>query len=255
MKTVVATLLALGSMGGALAHAQAVDIDDLRAPTSPAFVLLDVTRASVDRPENPKAFTVNLIKAFARADGLPQNYALEVAPCWLTSHPNLTFAQYQNPGVRSLVQTLAISVATVPMTPVGDTSADPIGTRLGLGLRTNITNGRFDPTMNAKVEELAALQGRLLDVGEAEDAMTKAEADLAAARGAGHATTDLESTLKEKQGALAALKAEEPAIENRDAVTKSVTVQSHSEAQACRSCFVISRGRIRQRRPETSSSR
>jgi hypothetical protein len=225
MKTVVATLLALGSMGGALAHAQAVDIDDLRAPTSPAFVLLDVTPASVERPENPKAFTVNLIKTFARADGLPQNYALEVAPYWLTYHPTLTFAQYQSPGARSLIQTLAISVATTPMTPADDTSADPIGTRLGLGVRTNITNGRFDPTMNTKVEELAALQGRLLDVGEAEDAVTNAEADLASARSAGRATADLERTLKEKQEALAALKAEEPEIEN-DLMMKALEIQA-----------------------------
>jgi len=223
MKTVVATLLALGSV--TLAHAQAVDIDDLRAPTSPAFVLLDITPASVERPENPKAFTVNLIKTFSRADGLPQNYALEVAPYWLTYHPNLTFAQYQSPGARSLIQTLAISVATAPMTPADGASADPIGTRLGLGLRTNITNGRFDPTMNTKVGELAALQGRLLDVDEAEDAVTSAEADLAAAKSAGRATADLESTLKAKQEAFATLKAEEPTIEN-DVMVKALEIQA-----------------------------
>lgn len=225
MRTAAAIfLVAVGSMG--VAHAQTpVEIDDLRAPTSPAFVLLDVTPASVERPENPKAFTVNLINTISRAKGLPQNYAFEVAPYWLTYHPNLTFEQYQTPGARSLVQTLAISVATTPMTPADGSAADPIGTRVGLGLRTNITNGRFDATMNRLVGELAALQGRLLDVGKAEDAVEAAEEALAAAKQAGQPTGALQNALKARQDELASLKAQEGEVET-GLMTKALEIQA-----------------------------
>jgi hypothetical protein len=95
MKTTFATLVCLVAAVG-IADAQgSVEVDDLRAPTSPAFALLDVTPASVNRPENPKAFTLNVINALAQSNGLPQNYALEVAPYWLASHPDLTFKRLE----------------------------------------------------------------------------------------------------------------------------------------------------------------
>lgn len=225
MKIAVAMLFITVGVAG-IAHAQTpVEIDDLRAPTSPAFVLLDVAPAAVERPENPRAFTVNLINAVSDAKGLPQNYAVEVAPYWLTYHPNLTFEKYQSPGFMSLIQTLSISAATTPLTPADDSAADPIGTRLGIGVRTNITNGRFDPTLNQLVSELAALQGRVLDVGKAEDAVEAAEQALAAAKTAGQATAALEKDLKTKQDELARLVKEEPQVEN-DLKMKALEIQA-----------------------------
>src|SRR5437773_7412337 len=126
----------------ATAAAQNVAIDDLRAPTSPAFVLLDVTPASVERPENPKSFAVNVINKLTSDSGFPKNYALEVAPYWLMSHPKLTFERYQSPGIKqSIAQTLSFSVATTPLqaTTAGTsgTASTSAGTRLGAGVSVN----------------------------------------------------------------------------------------------------------------------
>jgi hypothetical protein len=222
-----ATTLFVALCAATAAHAQTtpVEIDDLRAPTSPAFVLLDVAPAAVERPENPKAFTMNLINAVSDAEGLPQNYAVEVAPYWLTYHPNLTFEQYQSPGAMSVIQTLSLSVATTPLKPAGDSTADPIGTRFGFGVRTNITNGRFDPTLNRLVSELSALQGRVLDVGKAEDAVDAAEEALAAAKKSGQPTAALERDVKAKQDELERLKKEEPGVEN-DIMMKALEIQA-----------------------------
>jgi hypothetical protein len=144
-----------------------VEIDDLAAPTSPAFVLLDVSPASVERPETPKQFTVNLLGKLTSSDGLPRNYALEVAPYWLLSHPTLTFAEYQNPTVsQSIAQTLAISVATVPI-PGATTGDDPTGTRLGLGFRVSLVNGRANPRVETLIEELEAVNFDILDMRQA----------------------------------------------------------------------------------------
>ncbi len=156
--------LVVAVLGAALpARAQtSVTIDDLTAPTSPAFVLLDTTPASVARPETPKAFTVNLLNSLTSSNGLPRNYALEVAPYWMASHPSLTYDQYQRPGVwHSLAQTFSMSVATVPIEAT-DTTA-PSGTRLGLGVRTSLVNGSPNPGLAALVEELQRIDDEILD--------------------------------------------------------------------------------------------
>jgi hypothetical protein len=219
---------AVGSAG--ISYAQTpVEIDDLRAPTAPAFALLDVTPASIERPENPKSFTMNLINTVSRSRGLPQNYALEVAPYWLTYHPQLTFAKYQSPGLMSALHTLALSVATTPLEDPANASADPVGTRLGLGVRTNLISGRFDPRLTALVDQLANAQGRVLDalrdVPTAEDDVKRAEAAVSAAEAAGQPTANAEKSLETARARLAALQEAESAAE-ADAMTTSLEIQA-----------------------------
>jgi hypothetical protein len=233
MRTIALTLFVavLASVGVAHAQTTTVELDELRAPTSPAFVLLDVTPAAVERPENPKAFTVNLINAVSKAKGLPQNYALEVAPYWLTYHPSLTFDKYQSPGAMSLIHTLSISVATTPMTPEADSTADPIGTRLGIGVRTNIRSGRFHPRLNQLVEDLKELHGESLDIINAQDpvmeAIKKAEEDLEAAKQGGQpaAIAAAEKALMARQTELGKLQAQEKALDSQT-TTKALEIQA-----------------------------
>ena len=161
MKTMAALgLLCLCPLAAA-AQTGGVDINDLAAPTSPAFVLLDVAPASVERPDNPKAFALNLVNHLAGSDGLPKDYAMEVAPYWLTSHPSLTFRQYQRPHVwQSIAQTFSLSIATAP---IDDAAEDDPGRRLGLGVRTQVWNGRPNETLEERVAELEAINGVILD--------------------------------------------------------------------------------------------
>jgi hypothetical protein len=142
------------------AFAQAT-ISELSAPTSPAFVLLGLAPASVDRPDSSKALIVNAFSDLAESDGLPQDYALEVTPFWMKSNRTLSFTEYQNPGLAAIWQQLRISVATAPMRGA-DESADSIGTKLGVGFNTKISNGRPNPTMQASLERLFAENTRLL---------------------------------------------------------------------------------------------
>jgi hypothetical protein len=162
--TSLALLVFAASVTGA--RAQSVAIDDLAAPQSPAFILLGVSPANVERPETPKALTLNLIDKVTTANGLPRNYALSVAPYWLASHPNLTFEQYQNPDVKqSILQTFLLSVGTVPL-PGATSSADPIGTKIGLGVRTAIFNGRANPRLALAIAELEPVDDIILDLAE-----------------------------------------------------------------------------------------
>ena len=67
-------------------------IDELRAPTSPAFTILNVAPTNVVRPNTPRQLALEILSATERSGGdLPSNLALEIAPYWLFDRPNLTF--------------------------------------------------------------------------------------------------------------------------------------------------------------------
>lgn len=195
----VALLLCAASSRVAFGQSSSkVTIDDLSAPQSPAFVLLDVSPAKVERPETPKAFVLNLLDKVATSDGLPRNYALEVAPYWLASHPTLQFADYQNPGVaQSILQTLLISVGTAPI-PGATASAPPVGSKVGLGARAAIVNGRASPRTTRLIRQIESVDDDVFDLMEKEDALRQtvastpndrqAAADLAATQ---QAITDI----------------------------------------------------------------
>jgi hypothetical protein len=159
------SMLAIACLGAAAAEAQTtVTVDDVTAPTAPAFVVLDVSPASVERPETPKAFTIGILNQLASTSGLPQHYAVEVAPYWMASHPGLTFHHYQHPGLwRSIFETLSMSVATAPL-PGATARADPTGTRVGWGVRTNVFNGRPNPTIESLIDVLHGIDDEILNL-------------------------------------------------------------------------------------------
>jgi hypothetical protein len=181
---ITAMVVALGL--GAAAHADAqIAINELAAPTSPAFVLLDVSPSSIERPESAKGFVVNAINKLTSAQGFPKDYALEVAPYWMRAHPTLSFDQYQNPSiVQNLRQSFVVSVATSPIA-AAQKGADPLGTHLAVGLHTKVLNGRPHPAMTAKLEFLAKSNDVLFRLDDEKEALEKEvaakETELAAA--------------------------------------------------------------------------
>src|SRR4029453_19273393 len=118
LRRTIGTIVAV-AVGATHAMAQAqsgtLPLNDLRAPTSPAFVLLDVSPTAIERPQNPKALAFNLISAATSEDGFPRNYALVVAPYWLHSHRDLTFETYQEAKFpQGLLQTFTFPGAIPP---------------------------------------------------------------------------------------------------------------------------------------------
>src|SRR3989442_7181148 len=98
----LAAVLALAS--SALAAAGAAQtapggLEELRTPTSPALVLLDLTPSAVERPTTPKALAASLLAATGDLQFLPRNYAIDVAPYWLAPPPALLHQQFHNPGL------------------------------------------------------------------------------------------------------------------------------------------------------------
>jgi hypothetical protein len=124
------------------AQPPAVTIEDLKTPPSPAFVLMGIAPTSVERPTTPRALGMAFVNAVEQESGtLPQNFAVEVAPYWLTPRPDLTFDQYDRAGFwQGLQQTFSTSLATKGSED--GATATPAGTLIGAGARASWMIGK-----------------------------------------------------------------------------------------------------------------
>ena len=211
-----------------------VAVDDLRAPTSPAFSILGVTPASVDRPQNAKALTLNLLSAANSGDGLPKNYALEITPYWFASHPNLTFSEYysQSAGL-SILRTLSISVATAPITP----KAPADGTKVALGVRTMVVPGHANALLAQLRSELLAadkiLLGGLRGLDGLRHERARAAARLAVVTDAARRSR-LEQLIKEDDAKIEALEKAEAAANTPEAIATREKARADARALTAR---------------------
>ena len=82
-----------------------VKLNDLNMPSSPAFVLMDKSPASIEKPSSPRALGLSLINVWKNSG------AIEFTPYWFKDRPAYTFEdnlKKQTP----ILQTFAISAAT-----------------------------------------------------------------------------------------------------------------------------------------------
>lgn len=173
----IALLLVVVTPAGAQRDATGFTLRQLRTPAAPALILLGVAPSLVERPTAPGALAVSLLAANGEEDLLPRDYALDVAPYWLVPHPGLTFESYYAPGfLQGVLQTTSLSLATVPLSQLGDTAAT--GTAVGLGLRTFLLAGRAHPALVRAVRGLRTVQTAanrvVLDLDQATDDAARA---------------------------------------------------------------------------------
>lgn len=144
MRRVIITLvvLALGVVPHAQAQNSIPEFDKLRTPSSPAFVILGVSPTEVQRPTTPSTFAASLLQGFVpQGDGgTLDDFAVEVAPYWLVSHPNLRLRDYHGGSwFQNFVRTFTVSGATVK---VEDSEASTGESRdLGVGIRAAVFQG------------------------------------------------------------------------------------------------------------------
>jgi hypothetical protein len=142
-----------------------ITVEDLRPPLSPAFVVLGIEPASVQRPETPRAISTALLSLASDPSGIPRNFAMEVAPFWLKSRPSFEFDSLYGASWRTtLMRSSSISIATTPRVRSGDTT----GTSIGFGYRALLSSGRQSKRLTKAREDLeAGLSGCIELTGEA----------------------------------------------------------------------------------------
>jgi hypothetical protein len=135
MKKIPVLLIAILFIKFSFGQASTIKLNDLSVPTSPAFVLMDKSPASIEKPSNPKALSLSLINVWQNSG------ALEFTPYWLKDRPAYTFDDNLKKKV-PLLQTFAVSAATA--------KTDSL-TNIAIGFRTQVTK-LYSAGMIAKIK-------------------------------------------------------------------------------------------------------
>lgn len=164
----VLLLAAPGGSGLAAQQGALPDLGSLKPTSAPAFVLLDVSPTSVERPSEAADLAFSLANSSSLLTRVPQNYALELSPYWLRLRPALTWqADDDRSPVEALARTLSFSAATAEL----GTDASPL-TGLALGGRAQLMSGRYSAetrqTLRALEDSLAAQGGLQLRMANPE---------------------------------------------------------------------------------------
>lgn len=89
-------LLCIG-IGYSQGTVPSAELQNLAPPSSPAFVLMDITPSNIIIPENVQAFSVQTINAFTgNSEAANGNYAVELQPYWYVKRENMNFFKYNN---------------------------------------------------------------------------------------------------------------------------------------------------------------
>jgi hypothetical protein len=132
-------------------------LEDFRLSGPPALALLGVAHASVGRPNTPRALIASLVSATGSSGIVPNGYAIETAPYWLTSHPALQLGDYYRATLGDRLRYFtAVSVATVRPAAKNDTVASDA--RVSIAARTLLFNGHPSPALLAVSESMRKSQ-------------------------------------------------------------------------------------------------
>lgn len=104
---------------------EAASLDQLNAPASPAFNLLDISPNTIERPTNPTDFALSLSNASENFSVIPKNYAIEFAPGWLFNSKNITYQDFiDDKNIwKNIMQTAIVSAGTRAQVETTDTTS------------------------------------------------------------------------------------------------------------------------------------
>jgi hypothetical protein len=132
---------------------ESISIDAMVVPSSPGFVLLGIEPASIERPGTVMDLTFSVMNRLGNTEGLPKDFALELAPYWLFGAGNLTYekyADYRNIWA-NIIQTGSVSIASAsgPDSSLGS---------LAFGLRFSILRGKINDEFESYKRRLDTLR-------------------------------------------------------------------------------------------------
>lgn len=122
---------------------EAIDLSELKSPSSPAFTILGLQPTEISRPKTFEALEASLSNTFFQENkfNLSNNLALEFTPYWFISHPELTFEKYINPSIPdNILYNSSLSLGTIKYD--NEIDSNSIATDIGIGYRTMIFTGR-----------------------------------------------------------------------------------------------------------------
>ena len=125
-------------------------IGSLRAPVSPAFVVLGVEPTSIEKPSTPPAIGLSIVNSTEEFTSLPKDLAMEFSPYWLQSHSDFNWEGEVDRSIKDSIQrTASISFATANLGTV-----EKPATGMSLGVRTAIISGTMTENTQQRLREL-----------------------------------------------------------------------------------------------------
>ncbi|HEX6574135.1 MAG TPA: hypothetical protein VF042_04120 [Gemmatimonadaceae bacterium] len=191
--TALALALVAGSAGAQDQLPSAdLTLDDFRLSGPPALAILGIAPSSVSRPNTPRALIASLVSGTGSSGLVPNGYALETSPYWLSRHPSLDLKRYYKASfAERLLYFTAVSAAT--SRPSSRDSASDA--RVSLAVRTLLFNGRANRALVATSDSMRALQLAYLNQYRRWETAKSGSAGLAAQKRRLERTENLLSTL------------------------------------------------------------
>ena len=133
---------------------------ELGIPSYPAMTLMGIQPQEINRPKSLDQLEATLINSFSQEGSfaIPRNFALEIMPYWLKSHPYKEFSyEGLSKNEFSPLENLALSLGTS-----NESISDSVfRSRLGFGARTLIFSGKVSKpkldTLNILVKKFRFL--------------------------------------------------------------------------------------------------
>ena len=148
-----------------------VSLDILTVPNSPAFNLLEISPAGVDKPTTPNDFAISLANASNNFSLLPRNYAIEILPISFFPKSKNSYSKFTNDTKyvktwdqklwNTVTQTFLISGGFTTDESVETTTPDYIRTRSGLGFKFSLTRGKIDTAFENYKNSIDAVRAQL----------------------------------------------------------------------------------------------
>jgi hypothetical protein len=117
-----------------------VKLNQMMAPSSPAFNLLGISPETIERPTNPTDFALSLNNASQNLSIIPSNYALEIAPFLLMNKKSLRWEDFVgNKPKYNVPQTAMLSIGTA--TSISKVDSSTIS-QIAVGWKISIFRGK-----------------------------------------------------------------------------------------------------------------
>ena len=121
-----------------------INFDILKAPQSPAAVMLGIGDSEICRPSDPTAFMLSLRQATDNFTGRPTNYAVDIAPLWVFKGKNIKYERFvdHKSVSNNIRQTCVISFAVNENPLKDETNTDIPNSAVGFGLKFSLLRGK-----------------------------------------------------------------------------------------------------------------
>lgn len=163
-------LLTLSCLLSSRLHSQdqdkSIELDILRAPSSPASNLLGIATTDIDKPTDISSFMVSIQSSSSSVTTFPSNYAIDFSPYYLFKKGKTDFTTngLQEKDFKNIFkQTFIISLA-ISNPDSTSTSYNFRSTYGGLGFKFSICRGNYDSITKTELKKIIDIQNDINDI-------------------------------------------------------------------------------------------